>query len=203
MKWWLKSYQAPSKWCPESYQYICVWYLLCYQNIDVWCSVRYRDAMAASPSTKITLRRQLDAKLSRLARFAPELRPRGGWLRTIRESLGMTTRQLGRRMGVSHVVVTRSEQGEVAGTVSLSTLRRAAEALDCELVYFMLPRRGLDATIQAQATKVAESIVGKVSHSMALEDQATAIHEQQQQVNDLVDALRSGPGGRIWDDPTP
>lgn len=152
-------------------------------------------------STKLPLRRQLDVKLRRLARFAPELRPRGGWVRTIRESLGMTLRQLAQRMGVSHVVVARIEEREGLGTVTLDTLRRAADAMDCELVYFLLPRRGLDAAVQAQAWKVAESMVGKVSHSMVLEAQGTGAHEQEQQIHDLAAELTRGSGSRIWDDP--
>src|SRR4051812_11957286 len=120
-------------------------------------------------ATRAPLRRQLDAKLRRLARFAPELRPRGGWVRTIRESLGMTLRQLAQRMRVSHGTVAGIEEREGSGTVTLGTLRRAADAMDCELVYFLLPRRGLDASIQAQALKIAEDMVGRVSHSMILE----------------------------------
>ena len=151
-------------------------------------------------TVKLGLRRQLDEKLRRLAPWAPGLRPRGGWIRTIRDSLGMSVRQLARRMGVSHVGVVRMEAGEQAGTVSLDTLRRAADAMDCELVYFFLPRQGLEAAIQAQATKKAAEMVAKVSHSMALEAQGTSEREQQDQVRELALHLTREAGRRLWDD---
>jgi predicted DNA-binding mobile mystery protein A len=147
--------------------------------------------------------RQLDTKLRRLARYAPELRPRGGWVRTIRKNLRMTLAQLAQRMGVTFPTVAGIEKREVLGTVSLGTLRHVADAMDCDLVYFLLPRRSLEGTIQAQARKVAERMVGAVSHSMALEDQAISAKEQEQQIRDLAAELVRAAGARIWDETPP
>jgi predicted DNA-binding mobile mystery protein A len=156
-----------------------------------------------SRSTLVPLRRQLDTKLLRFTRHAAGLRPRGGWIRTIRESLGMTLRQLSRRMGVKHSVVARAEQRERTGAISLEALRRAAEAMDCDLVYFFLPRQGLQATVQAQAMRVAETLVGTVSHSMDLEAQLVDARERQRQVRDVAAELVRQAGSRIWDEETP
>ncbi len=66
-------------------------------------------------------------------------RPRGGWLRAIRQALGMTTRQLARNVRVSRASVSEAERAESRSDITLTTLRRHAAALDCELVYVLLP----------------------------------------------------------------
>jgi len=155
----------------------------------------------AAQVTKKPLRRQLDGKLKRIAPAVSSLQARKGWVRTIRESLGMTLRQLARRMGVSHVVVTRLEEREQAGAVTLDVLRRTADAMDCDLVYFFLPRHGLEASVQSQARKAAATMVANVSHSMALEAQSVDTAEVQRQVQDIADELVRTGSKRIWDTP--
>jgi predicted DNA-binding mobile mystery protein A len=68
--------------------------------------------------------------------------PPGGWLRVTRVALGMTSRQLAARLGVSKSAVTSAECAEVAGTVSLATLERYAAGLECGLVYVLVPHAG-------------------------------------------------------------
>lgn len=84
----------------------------------------------------------------------------------------MTAEQLGERMGVSQPTVQRLEVSEANGTIHLASLRRAAEALDCELVYVLLPRKTLRETFEDRAQEVAARELGIVRHTMALEDQA-------------------------------
>ncbi len=117
----------------------------------------------------------LDPRLAALGDPADFARPPAGWIRAIRDALGMPAAELGRRMGVSDAAVFDFERNERNGTVRLDTLERAAEALDCTLVYAFLPRRGLEATVRAQAERVASSELDRVQRSMALEDQASAI----------------------------
>ncbi len=84
----------------------------------------------------------------------------------------MTAEQLGARMNVTQPTVQRLEVSEASGTIQLGTLRRAADALDCELVYVLLPRRPLRETYDVRAREAARRELGMVSHTMALEDQA-------------------------------
>ncbi|MGO6762544.1 helix-turn-helix domain-containing protein, partial [Rhizobium ruizarguesonis] len=56
--------------------------------------------------------------------------PPKGWVRALRDALGMTGAQLGTRIGVRPQTVEAIEKSEAAGTIQLNTLRRAAEALD-------------------------------------------------------------------------
>ena len=116
-------------------------------------------------------RTALDARLARLdpADFAA---PRGGWIRAIRDALGMPAVELGRRLNVTHSAVFELERSERAGTIKVDSLRRAAEALDCRLVYALVPKRGLDVTVRAQAEGIADDDLRHIEQTMALEGQS-------------------------------
>jgi predicted DNA-binding mobile mystery protein A len=90
------------------------------------------------PNQRRLMRSQLEQTLSRFSALQG-LQPPRGWIRAIREALGMSGAQLAARLGVTPPRVTVLERDEVAGAVSLKTLRQAAEALDCVLVYALVP----------------------------------------------------------------
>ena len=83
--------------------------------------------------------------------------PRGGWVRTLRSALGMSERSFAKRLGVHHGALQKLERNEQRGSVSLETLRRAAEALDADLVYAIVPRKSLRAVIGARARRRARA----------------------------------------------
>lgn len=83
----------------------------------------------------------------------------------------MTVRQFGVRLGMSHSTVVALDQGEVAGTLTLAGLQKAAEALDCTLHYVLVPNRPLAAMVRDQARAVAEARLAPVDHNMRLESQ--------------------------------
>lgn len=116
-------------------------------------------------------RRSLDRSLAPF-RNAPRRPPAKGWIRALRDALGMTAEQLGERMGTSQPSVQRLELSEAEGTIQLSSLKKAAAALDCEVVYALVPRRTLKDLYEAEAAKVARRELGLIGHTMALEDQA-------------------------------
>jgi predicted DNA-binding mobile mystery protein A len=125
-----------------------------------------RDAAAEA-------RRSLDRTLSPF-RNLPHRRPAKGWIRAIRDAFGMTAEQLGERMGVSQPTVQGLETSEAEDAIQLKTLRRAAEALGCELVYALVPKAPLEATYNAAAQALARRELARIDHSMTLEDQAVA-----------------------------
>lgn len=98
-------------------------------------------------------------------------RPSRGWVRAIRDALGMSTTQLARRLGVDRSNIVRLEQSEMNDTVRLGTLRRAAEALDCTLVYALVPNSSLAETVAAKTREVAAAELASVEHTMLLEAQ--------------------------------
>ena len=98
----------------------------------------------------------------------------------------MTAEQLGERMGVSQPSVQRLELSEANGTIQLSSLRRAAEALDCEVVYALVPRRTLQETFETAARTVARRELGQIDHTMALEDQAVANEDDEERLRRFI-----------------
>jgi predicted DNA-binding mobile mystery protein A len=121
-----------------------------------------------------TLRiRQLDRDLDRFRDASAMVRPAKGWLRAIREALGISSREMGRRMGSGHQLALQLERSEAGDGITLKSLRRAADALECDLVYALVPRAG--STRQLMENRVrgqARGNVLRVEHSMALEGQA-------------------------------
>ncbi len=130
-------------------------------------------------------RRALDRTLSHYQR-APHRRPGKGWIRAIRDALGMTAEQLGERIGVSQPTVQGLEASEADDAIQLKTLRRAAEALGCELVYALVPKESLEATYNHAARVVARRELGQISHSMALEDQAVDDEEEDERLRRFI-----------------
>ena len=121
--------------------------------------------------TAAEARRSLDRVLAPY-RALNSWRPPRGWIRAIRDAFGMTGGQLGRRLGISQSTVQKLERSEREGTIQLSSLRRVAEALNCELVYTFVPREPLGRIYETAAREVALRDLQAISHSMALENQS-------------------------------
>jgi predicted DNA-binding mobile mystery protein A len=121
-------------------------------------------------------------------------------MRAIREALGMTAPQLARRLGTTRQAIGDLERREVLGTVTLGALRRAADALDCDVVYALVPRTDLRAMRTRQARRQAERQLGSVAHSMRLEAQDVAAGEHRQQVAERTDGLLRTWSRTVWDD---
>jgi predicted DNA-binding mobile mystery protein A len=149
-------------------------------------------------SQRAQARQALDARLSVLnvQAFSP---PAAGWVRAIRDALGMTTRQMAARLGVTAMAISGLEDSERAGTVQLGTLRRAADALGCDLVYALVPRVGLEAAVHRQALGRARQELARVDRTMQLEDQGLDDVELQRRTSEF--AARLVDASAIWDAP--
>lgn len=146
-------------------------------------------------------RQQVADMLERFEPLRDLARPPAGWIRTIRTALGMTGRQLAQRLGVAQPTVAGWERREPDDAITLSTLRKIADALGCELVYAFVPRAGdLGSNLERRARQLAERAVDRASHSMALEDQAIGERERARQVDALTREHLSGPAQRLWED---
>lgn len=139
--------------------------------------------------------KQVDASLAQL-QFP--LRPQVGWIQTIRTTLGMTAQQLAQRMGISQATVSNLEKSESAYTITLQSLQRAAQALDCEVVYALVPRQPLSRMVSDKATQLASASVQRVRHTMSLEAQSTPTEMAQQQIAARKEALLSGRWSKLW-----
>lgn len=142
---------------------------------------------------------QLDTTLKRFSTLKDVNPPPKGWIRAIRDALGLSTRQLGDRLGVSKSRITRMEQDEVAGSVTLKTMQRVAGALGCVFVYGFVPRTTLEDTLRSQARRVAKKRMLRVAHTMALEDQGLSEGEQKKAFENAVDELIRTRPKSLWE----
>ena len=142
---------------------------------------------------------QMDAILGDLEVRALPPTPAGGWLRAIRQALGMTTRQLAARVGVQLSTLLAAERNEAAGTIGLNQLRRVAAALDCEVRYVVVPREPLKKRLEKRAEEIARRRTGDVAHSMALEAQATSEQFRDTQVAQIKEELLRGRWSKLWE----
>ena len=131
-------------------------------------------------------RSHLDERFKALGPVTRYSSPVRGWIKAVREALGMTTAQLAKRLGVKQPSVVAIEQSEAKGTIELSTLRRVAEALDCTLVYALVPNKPLEATVRDRARAFVRRRRGPVAHSMLLEDQKVEGKDSEARLDEIV-----------------
>jgi predicted DNA-binding mobile mystery protein A len=128
-------------------------------------------------------------------------RPPKGWIKAIREALGMTTAQLAARMGVPQPRVAELEKRESNRAVTLKSLERAAEALDCQLVYILVPRGSLEERLNAQAERVADQHLAAVDQTMRLEKQGVDDKQQRETMRKKIIATLLERPSRLWQTP--
>ena len=132
---------------------------------------------------------QFDTRLDKW-RGALEIGPPvKGWIKAIREALGMTGSQLAERLQVAQPRISRLEQDELTGSVTLKTMRQAAEAMGCVFVYAIVPRTSLNDIVRTQAEAVARTRLALSNHTMLLEDQELDSENQKRLFADMVDDL--------------
>ena len=143
---------------------------------------------------KKILRRSYQKKFD-LFRKAMIARPQQGWLKTIREFLGMTTTQLAKRLEISQPRIVAMEKNE--RNVKLSTMERIADTLNCDFSYAFIPRENIDDIIYNQAKKKAQKILNKVNKNMGLENQLAKTNDL---LKDIIEELLNGNIARVWDE---
>jgi predicted DNA-binding mobile mystery protein A len=144
-------------------------------------------------------RRQLDEKLERASAVKSIDAPRNGWIKAVREALGMTSAQLARKLGVTQQAALALEKREVAGTITLATLEKAARALGCEARVVFIAPRGVDETVRARAMRKARDERNRIVHTMGLESQAKGVREVLN-VEKIAESWRTTRRTRLWDD---
>ena len=117
-----------------------------------------------------------------------------GWIKTVRETIGMTVSQLAARLGVTQPRITKMESNE--DNLKLSTMKKAAEAMNCELVYYFKPRTTFQNLVDEQAQKKAAEVLKTVNVNMSLENQEIAEDEA---VKDFASDLINTKIKQIWD----
>ena len=143
--------------------------------------------------------RQLENALAPFQALRRVARPRQGWLKPVREALGMSLRQLSDRTGLSKTAVRAAETSEARETVQMDTLKNLANAMECDLVYALVPRGSIHTILDIQARRIAARSLGRVSESMELEAQAVERGEHLQQMDSLAAEIMRARGREFWD----
>lgn len=144
-------------------------------------------------------RQRLDERLLALKPLDRFQVPPKGWIRAIRDALGMTGVQFSRRLKVSPQSVDALEKSEANGSIKIETLRRAAEALDCTLVYALVPNSSLEGAVRERARRIALRDLGRVAHTMKLEAQDTGDADLEARIDAYIrNTLRERD---LWEQP--
>lgn len=142
--------------------------------------------------------KQTDQQLLPFRKLKGPVPPKGGWIRAIRESLGMTQAQLAERLDITQQSLNELEKSEATGRITLETLRRVAAALDCQVVYAVVPEKPLAEIRRERAREIATKQLARVSRSMKLEAQGVSEREAKRQLEELTDALLQGSPRKLW-----
>jgi predicted DNA-binding mobile mystery protein A len=142
---------------------------------------------------------QLEYRLQPYRLALGSSRPASGWIRAIREALGMTQRQLAQRVGRKPQTILDLQAREAAETIQLNSLRELAEAMDCDLVYAIVPRKPLGAILDERARSVARQALRRIGHSMELERQGLGVREQDRALEREVEQLLAGSRRKLWE----
>lgn len=157
--------------------------------------------MKTNRQSLLSQRAVIENKLRPWIHLRADKAPRSGWIKAVRGSLGMTSRQLAERLGIQQSGVTRLEEREADGKATLEIISRAAKAMNCKLIYAIVPDdrfNDLETIIDEHAHAFARELVERTEHSMQLENQGTDPVDVSTQIAKLADALKSKPDPRIW-----
>ncbi len=144
-------------------------------------------------------RRQIDSTLKSVKNLRGLEPPQRGWISEIRGIIGMRSFQLGRRIGLSQSAIAHFARSEEDGTITLNSLRKVAEGLNCRLVYAFVPDKSFEEMLRERARLVAEVSIARLEHTMLLEAQRPGVDVQREMVNDFAEKLVKDLARQLWE----
>jgi predicted DNA-binding mobile mystery protein A len=154
--------------------------------------------MKSSYKMKKLKRAQIDRQIKSLISTMKGWTEIADWVDEIREALCMSKVQLANRMGLDKQAYYQIEKSLKKGAISVSSLKKISQALNCRLLITLVPENSLDVILQKQAHQVAARLVAAVSHTMALEKQRPSTAYIKKQVDELTEELILTSDKRIW-----
>lgn len=145
--------------------------------------------------------KQLDRQLKEWKSVSKKYgRPRAGWVKTLRVALSMSIGQLASRLGLTRARIAQLENAEIHDAVTLRTLREAANAMECEFVYAIVPKGDstLEDIIKTRAEQVAKERIVRVAHTMSLEAQSVDSNTLKNQKDALAKSLMEHLNKKFW-----
>lgn len=126
--------------------------------------------------------------------------PKEGWLRTVRTALGMSGTQLAKKLGVTKARISKAEQDEPHGSVTLKTMHTMAQAMDCKFVYAIVPKQNVEDVIKERAIEKARTQVKTASTHMALEAQSLSKEQLEFEIERIAAQIMDKMPSDFWND---
>ena len=149
---------------------------------------------------KQIIREQYQSKLNQLIDINKIIRPKEGWVRSLRKALGMSSPQLAKRLGISKSQASQMERMEAEDRITLKQLRRVADSLDCDLIYALVPRKPVEMMLRDRARQKAQKLVAKTDVQMKLEAQQLSNEQLEAQVEMETERLLKEMPRNLWED---
>ena len=145
-------------------------------------------------------RQQIDAQLAQFVDLSNAPTPKGGWIRAVREALGMSLEQFARRLGLASASTAfQLEHAEENGSITIKRMRAAADSLGCDLIVALVPRVSLERAAQEQALRKARERLDRLSHTMAMEAQHVDEAETAVLLQVTASEILARGGVHLWD----
>jgi predicted DNA-binding mobile mystery protein A len=151
-------------------------------------------------SVKAIVKEQYQRLVDKAAGLPVPATPPEGWLRTVRNALGMSGAQLAKKMGMTRARIAQAEHAELDGAITLRSMQAIAEAMGCKFVYAIVPPGRIEDIIMAQARKKAAAVVGTASKHMALESQTLPSDKIAKEVDRLAEEIAREMPPDFWSD---
>jgi len=110
----------------------------------------------------------------------------------------MPASYLAKRLNIVPSTLKRLEDSEKENTITLGSLQRIADELDCELRYALIPRQQIADALKERAIDIAREHMKAINHTMSLEAQETSDETIEQQTKQFAKELIEGPRGNLW-----
>jgi len=119
-------------------------------------------------------------------------------LRDIREALGLTQKQLAKKLKTSQAQISRIEDDPSDST--LKSLDKLVTALGCNFSGLLTSDKDLTEIINQQAKKKAEQMLKRTFANMAMEKQSPEKKAYDFQLKKLIAELAANPGSKLWEE---
>jgi predicted DNA-binding mobile mystery protein A len=143
---------------------------------------------------------QLNEKMGQLTVLQHVIVPPIGWIKAIRNGIGMSMEQLGKKLSITKQGVMDIEKRENEGAITIKSMKEIAMAMDMQFVYGFVPKAGsLEQMIETRALEIASKIVERTSTTMKLEDQANSKERVEKAIKERASEIINKTPKILWD----
>jgi len=143
---------------------------------------------------------QLNEKMNQLTGLQHVIVPPTGWIKAIRNGIGMSMEQLGKKLSITKQGVMDIEKREKEGAITIKSMQEIAKAMDTQFVYGFIPKAGsLEQMIETRALEIAAKIVERTSTTMKLEDQANSKERIEKAIKERASEIINKTPKILWD----